>query len=808
MKSKSPDSGGLSAHRLSDSAWWRSRLSIWSAAADAPRKRRPSDAAALAAFAILLAVLQAPTPGPSDATSVAFLVSVPVIEWLLGALYTLAFVWALVLLLGAALTRHRRIVLLEQVIGGVLALVVAATLAVWNGAPWEDVRQGLMLGTDSTTDHVARLSVVVAVIGASLPHVSGTYRRLSAWILGLAVLAALALGTGSPLAVLTAVAVGGTAAAAVNLVFGSPGGHRPLALLYDEMADLGVLAGDLHYQSEAYGTVARGSDADGSPILVRLYNRDAFEGSLFSSTWDRLWYRRGPSRTSVGRQVQGEHEALITLLAERAAVPVETLRAAGYAFGRDMMVIRSDRGQRLAEIPDGTHSAAAASRAWQALLALHSAGIAHGSLSPWSVYRDGEVILLADFVGATTSPESSDFSSDHSRMLVTTALAVGVEDAVQIAHEALGETALLAAVPFLQPAAFNHDLRTAVASAPWSMKQLREAVATVTDSALPPLEKLRRVSLGTVALTLVVVVVAYLMIGAISGIGWSNIVAEFQGANWWWVLAGVLLATLVYVGLAIAMVGAAVDRLPFVPVLGLETSIAFIGLALPSSAAKIGLTVRFLQLAGSNPVAAVPISLIDSLSGLLVQILVIVLTLLTGVVEFSPSNEGGRDLASTLSGLDWGLILFVIAGVVAVAGLIAMRIPRARAFLTARKADTQDALRVFRSPRKVGQILGGSVMWNVVQALVLGCALNAFGGEATFAELILVNTLVALFSGLMPIPGNVGVAEAALTAGLVAVGVPEATAFSTAIAYRIATYYVPPIYGYVSLRTLRSHGYL
>jgi uncharacterized membrane protein YbhN (UPF0104 family) len=665
-----------------------------------------------------------------------------------------------------------------------------------------------MIGTDTGTDHVARLCVAVAIIGASLPHLAGSYRRLSGWVLGLTVLAALALGLGSPLAVLTAVAVGGTAAAVVNLVFGSPGGHRPLALLYDEMADLGVQAGVLHYQPEAYGTVARGSDANGSPILVRLYNRDAFEGSLFSSAWDRLWYRRGSSTSPVGRQVQGEHEALVTLLAERANVPVESLRAAGYAFRRDMMVIRADRGQRLAEVPAGTMSAAAVSQAWHALSALHSAGIAHGSLSPWSVYRDGQEIVLADFGGATTSPEPSDISADHSRMLVTTALAVGVPDAVQIAHQALGQTALLAAAPFLQPAAFNHDLRSAVGAAPWSMKQLRQAVATVTDSALPPLEKLRRVSLGSVALTLVIVVVAYLMIGAISGIGWSNIVAEFQGANWWWILAGVLLATLVYVGLAIAMIGAAVDRLPFVPVLGLETSIAFLGLAVPSSAAKVGLTVRFLQLAGSNPIAAVPISLIDSLSGLLVQIIVIVLTLLTGVVELTPSQDGGRSLASTLSGLDWGLIIFVIAAVVAVGVLVAIRIPRARAFLAARKADTQEALRVFRSPRKVGQILGGSVMWNVVQALVLGCALNAFGGEATFAELILINTLVALFSGLMPIPGNVGVAEAALTAGLVAVGVPEATAFSTAIAYRIATYYIPPIYGYVSLRTMRSHGYL
>ena len=38
----------------------------------------------------------------------------------------------------------------------------------------------------------------------------------------------------------------------------------------------------------------------------------------------------------------------------------------------------------------------------------------------------------------------------------------------------------------------------------------------------------------------------------------------------------------------------------------------------------------------------------------------------------------------------------------------------------------------------------------------------------SFAGLVLVNTFVALFAGFMPVPGGMGVSEAALTAGLVA----------------------------------------
>ena len=60
----------------------------------------------------------------------------------------------------------------------------------------------------------------------------------------------------------------------------------------------------------------------------------------------------------------------------------------------------------------------------------------------------------------------------------------------------------------------------------------------------------------------------------------------------------------------------------------------------------------------------------------------------------------------------------------------------------------------------------------------------------------------------MPAPGGVGAAEAALTAGLVAMGIDSATAFAIAVTHRLCTYYLPPIWGYLSLRWLNRKGYL
>jgi len=89
-------------------------------------------------------------------------------------------------------------------------------------------------------------------------------------------------------------------------------------------------------------------------------------------------------------------------------------------------------------------------------------------------------------------------------------------------------------------------------------------------------------------------------------------------------------------------------------------------------------------------------------------------------------------------------------------------------------------------------IFAGNLGAQLLQAIILGLCLRAFGHHATIAELLLVNTIAALFAGFMPVPGGMGVAEAAYTAGLVALGVPNAAAMSTAIAFRMVTYYLLP----------------
>jgi len=135
-------------------------------------------------------------------------------------------------------------------------------------------------------------------------------------------------------------------------------------------------------------------------------------------------------------------------------------------------------------------------------------------------------------------------------------------------------------------------------------------------------------------------------------------------------------------------------------------------------------------------------------------------------------------------------------------------IPRIKAQALEQRRKAGDALLVLRHPKKIGLMLVGNLGAQVLQAIILGITLAAFGESAKLSELILINTIVSLFGGLMPVPGNIGVAEAGITAGLQAIGIPAPIAVSTALTYRLVTFYLPPLWGSVAMRWLRRHKFI
>ena len=154
------------------------------------------------------------------------------------------------------------------------------------------------------------------------------------------------------------------------------------------------------------------------------------------------------------------------------------------------------------------------------------------------------------------------------------------------------------------------------------------------------------------------------------------------------------------------------------------------------------------------------------------------------------------------------LIVIILVGLIVIAVALVLFVRSVRERVTTIWRQVREALRVIRSPERLLRLFGGNLLAEITFASVLGLSLLAYGEEAPIMSLLVINVCVGLLAWVMPAPGGLGVSEAALTAGLIAIGIPESTAFAAAITTRLCTFYLPPIWGYFAMQWLRNNRYL
>jgi uncharacterized membrane protein YbhN (UPF0104 family)/tRNA A-37 threonylcarbamoyl transferase component Bud32 len=798
-------SGGLRT-RLNPRTWRQTDIRIFSSASDAARARRPTDLVLLIAAALSVIGLALLAPGTSLDTSVAqVLASFPgALKSVWQASYDLLVGWALFLLVAALVSRGRKRLFGDEILAALLAFGAAVLAGMAGGTSFSSALNSLGASDPPAIFPSLRLAVTAAIMVTASPHLSRPLRYVGRWIMGIGTLATIALGVAVPIGVLAALAVALGAGAIVHLLFGSPGGRLALDQVGAALADVGVEASEL--QTTALGVkgveLVRGTAVDGRSLLTKVYGRDSWDGQLLTSSWEYLWYRDGSPHLRLNRLQQVEHEAFVTLLAERANVPVLPVIAAGMATGRDALLVTEITGRPLGSLDRGELSGRVLASCWEALAKLHDAGIAHGRLDARRLFlrRDGSV-ALGDFGDATHSTIESSFAVDRAQLLVTISLLIGHEEAVASATSLLETDALAEMLPYLQPAVLDRAARKAVRAQDWDLDDLRKGAAQEAGVDPPKLEKVRRVTIGSIAMVAAIVFVAYVIISAITGIGLQNLIDEIKSADLPWLVAALVLASMIAVPQAFSTMGASLRPVRLGPVVMLEYAVQFISLAVPSSAARVALEVRFFQKVGNTATGALAVGLIDSVCGFIVQMVVILVIALSGLASLDLSASGST---STPTGkwLVVGLVVLILAMIVGLA------IPRVRSFVKDKVADGKAALMVLRSPSKVAMIFLGNLAAQILFAVVLGLCLKAFGYRLNLAQLLLVYNVVSLFAGFMPVPGGVGVAEAGYTAGLVALGIPQTAAMTTAIMFRMVTYYLPPIWGGFAMKWLRDHEYV
>jgi len=806
---------------------WRPRgVRVFSSVVDAPRSRRPTDVIMLVLSVLLLVVLWWPAPGPTRIdTNITTLLRDLTGTWTLlwDTSYAALVLWPLLLVVLVCVSRGRRQLLADWLLAAVTAAALAFVVGDLAGTAWSVSLRSLASSGPPQVYVAVRVALVSAIVVTASPHFSRPFRLTGRLVLVLGAVSAVALGVAYPVGVIAGFAVGLGAASLAHLTLGSPGGELSDGEVSALMAELGLKVSDVQTAPvHTAGVVLKTAvDQEGGSLLIKVYGRDAWDSQFLGALWTAA-VRRG-ERPHLGRSRQGqlEHEAVATLVAERAGVPVLEEVKIGQSADGDAVLVSRLRGRRLSQLSADDIDDGQLQSSWRSLVLLHDAGLAHGRIDGDRVLAlDDGTVALADLGEAELVASRDSIVTDRARLLTTTATLAGRERAVAAALAVLTGPGLAEVLPYLQPAVLDRTTRKAVKNAQWDLTALRAEAAEAAGVQPPTLQKVSRVSVKSILAAAGGTLIAFWLISRLFGIDFSAIFGELAAANWWWIAAALLLSPTVQASYAVGALGASIKPLRYGPVVMLQYAIQFIAIAMPATAARLALDVRFFQRFGIAAAGAIFIGLIDSVGGFVIQVLLMAVIALTALPGLT-APLGGTSTSSTTAAngpsfLNVALVLVaIIVLTLALTWLIpsARRrvtsvIPKARATIAAQRTSAQEALQVLRRPTKLTQILAGNLGSQLIQAVILGLCLHAFGADARLSQLVLVNTLVTLFAGLMPVPGGVGVAEAGYTACLQAIGIPSAVAISTALAFRLVTFYLPPLWGSLAMGWLRRHQYV
>jgi uncharacterized membrane protein YbhN (UPF0104 family) len=547
-----------------------------------------------------------------------------------------------------------------------------------------------------------------------------------------------------------------------------------------------------------------GSLADGTVIQVQLADRDTRGSGLARRLWALVRLRRAAAgRVVLSSRVQLERLALASAVAQRAGVLCPSVLLLDKTPRESLvLVLAQPPGHPLGEAVSEPHARAL----FGALRALHDAGIAHRDLRPENLCL-AEPAEAPDFGSGASAgfcsldsavPAAGDLARrlDVAQLLATTGRDLGAARAVQALRDGYGPVDEAAIAAVLQPVALSS----------WGWSAMRESRACLTeirhellgpDSAVTPV-RLERFRWRTVLTAVALIAAAYILIGEISRV---DLASTLRSVNYGWFAVAVLGSAVTYFAAAQNLAAFVPKRLH--PLRGtlVQLSTAFVGVAMPPTVGHVAVNARYLNNEGVDEGSISAAVTLSQLVNIVTTVLMlVVIGLLTG---------SGLSRFKIAPGANLVIGLAVIAGVIAVL----LSVPATREKLIGlvwphlRRAWPR-LLDAVSQPARLARSAGANLLLTVAYLVAFIAALHSVGAQPAILPAAVVYLAGNAVGAAAPTPGGLGGVEAVLVAGLTAMGIPAAQAISGVLVFRVATFWLPILAGWLSYLWLQRRRIL
>ncbi|MDX2379710.1 MAG: flippase-like domain-containing protein [Acidimicrobiia bacterium] len=667
-------------------------------------------------------------------------------------------------------------------------------------------RAGITTDVGSGIVGLAQLAAIFITVG---PFVSRSWRRAGAVTMAVVVLLRLLVSSELPSDIVLALPLGATCGAAVLLAFGRPDRTPTLGAIAAALGDAGLPVDGVHPAS----VDARGSTpyfatlGDGTGLFVKVLGAQQRAADLLFRFYRMLRFKDvgdGRPFSSLRRTI--EHEALVALLARDVGIRTPRLRGV-VDVGADSMLLTYEMldGTSLDGLPDDAVTDAIMREIWEQVALMRRHRIAHRDLRLANIFiasgaTDGEMAWIIDFGFSEVAAAGDLLDADVAQLLASLGVVVGPDRAVTTAVEVLGPDAVGASLPRLQMTALSGATQTALKQHKGLLDELQSEVMSqchVADVDFVPLE---RISKGMVVTIAALALATYFLLPQLADL--PGIIDQIGEANWGWTPLIILASMVTYAAAAMALAGAVPNRLATGPLLMVSLGSSFASKLAPAGLGGMALNVRFLQKQGVDQTVAVSGVGLDTVAGLAGHASLIGIFIVWA----------GRDAFGSFSLPDpkWFVIAIIATALLLLIGLAIKPVRRMVIEkllpILAKAFDGVGA--VLRRPGKVAMLLGGSMLLTFAYLTTLYFSIAAFGGGLPFATVGAVFLVGSAVAQAAPTPGGLGALEVALIAGLKAAGLDAEVAVPAVFLYRLFTFWLPVVPGWLAFTWLQRNQYV
>ncbi|WP_405095748.1 lysylphosphatidylglycerol synthase domain-containing protein [Micromonospora sp. NBC_01412] len=642
--------------------------------------------------------------------------------------------------------------------------------------------------------HVAVASALCLVTARA---VDPRWRRPLWAVIVLVALARVHVGAHLPADAVGGFLAGWLAVCLTRLIVGEVGPEQSTSRLRRVLAQRGIDAVRLEpITGDARGSRPwRADTADGRRMFVKVTGGEQRDADWAYKLYRRLRYRHVADEPPYATAKQkNEHETYMVLLAQRAGARVPAVVTTATTGRGDALLVQEFTDAPSLDATLGPLPLDAAADACRQVALLHGAGIAHRDLRAANILIRGRTAYLVDFGFGADDASADQQSRDVVELLVTLAGRITPRAAVDAAVAQFGGGHVADSLPYLQKPVLSRAGRGTLGRFPDLLDQVRGEILRHCPDHDDRLARVVRVTPHGIGLLLVLGLLVHLLLPQVGQV--RTALHLLARANPVAVTATLLASAATYVLSAVVLRLSVADRIPLREATVVQVAASFANRLAPGSVGGAALSLRYLHQKAIPTAEAATAVAVSRVAGV-----VSVVLLLPVLLPFA--RQPARTLTHEASAKALPILLTVVA--VLLVAAVALAVPRLRRQGRAAAGQVLSALRALTRQHRLVRLVVSSVALTLCYGASLYLAVLAVGHPIDLTlvpPVILVCVVGEGVATAAPTPGGLGATEAALVSGLLLYGLTVETAVAAVLIYRLATFWLPAVPGFVALRVL------